>query len=69
MSNENVTNTGSQAKEKPTTFLTTTSTVVVKLGAAVGVICREPIFQNAHHHIRAVVKNIFVASSLSYAIF
>ena len=24
MSNENVTNTGSQAKEKPTTFLTTT---------------------------------------------
>ena len=57
MSNENVTNTGgSQAKEKPTTFLTTTSTVVVKLGAAVGVICREPIFQNAHHHMRAMVK-------------
>ena len=66
MSNENVTNTGSQAKENPTTFLT--STVVVKLGAAVGVICREPIFQNAHHHMRARVKKT-VASSFSYDIF
>ena len=68
MSNENVTNTGSQAKENPTTFLTTTSTVLVKLGAVVGVICREPIFQSAHHHMRAMVKKI-VASSFSYAIF
>ena len=68
MSNENVTNTGSQAKENPTTFLTTTSTVLVKLGAVVGVICREPIFQNAHHHMRARVKKT-VASSFSYAIF